>query len=77
MISEVILYFIKNLRLYNFSNHSNFHQNQFINEYARKKKDKISESRSHRVAELFSEIYVEELTFLIKKKNFIATLNFT
>ena len=76
MTSKVILYFIKDLRLYNFSNHRNFHQNQFINKYVRKKKAKISESRRPRVTEFFSEIYVEELTVLIKK-NIIATINFT
>ena len=32
-----------------------FYQNRFINEYARKKKAKFSESKSHRVTE-FSEI---------------------
>ena len=34
---------MKNLRLHNVSIHRNFYQNRFINEYARKKKAKISE----------------------------------
>ena len=37
---------MKNLRLHNVSIHRNFYQNKFINEYARKKKAKFSESRS-------------------------------
>ena len=37
---------MKNLRFYNVSIHRNFYQNQFINECARKKKAKITESRS-------------------------------
>ena len=37
---------MKNLPLHNVSNHRNFYQNQFINEYAKKKKAKISESQS-------------------------------
>ena len=72
MTFEVILYFMKNLCLHNVSIHTNFYQNRFINEYDRKKKAKISESRSlgvtesrnHGVTEFFSEIYIEELTFL-------------
>ena len=47
-----------------------FLKNRFINEYARKKKAKVSESRNHGVSEsriYLSEIYVEELTFLIIK----------
>ena len=47
MTFEVILYFMKILRLHNVSIHRNFYQNRFINKYARKKKAKISESRSH------------------------------
>ena len=31
-------------------------QDRFINEYARKKKAKISESQNHEVTEFFSEI---------------------
>ena len=46
MTFEVILYFMKDLCLYNVSIHINFYQNQSINKYARKKKAKISESRS-------------------------------
>ena len=41
MTFEVILNFIKHLRLLNVSIHTDFDQNWFINEYARKKKDKI------------------------------------
>ena len=48
------------LRLYDISIHTNFHQNRFINEYARKKKAKISESQSHEV--FYWDI--EELTSL-------------
>ena len=39
--SDVILYFMENLRLHNVSIHRNFYQNLFIKEYARKKKVKI------------------------------------
>ena len=46
---EVILNFIKNLHLHNVSIHTNFYQNRFINEYDRKKKAKIWESRNHGV----------------------------
>ena len=42
---------MKNLRLHNVSPHRNFYQNQFIIEYAKKKKAKISKSRSFRVKE--------------------------
>ena len=49
MTFEVILYFMKNLRLYNVSIHRIFYQNRFINEYARKKKAKIPEFPSFRV----------------------------
>ena len=55
MTFEVILYFIKTLRLHNVSIHRNFYQNRFVNEYARKKKAKISESRSPGITEMFSE----------------------
>ena len=65
MTSEVILHFMKYLRLYNVRVHINFDQNQFRNEYARKIKAKISESRSPGDTEFFSGIYVEEVTFLI------------
>ena len=40
MTFEVLLYFIHNLRLHNVSIHRNVYQNWFINEYARKKKEK-------------------------------------
>ena len=38
---EVILHFMKNLRLHNVSIHRNFNQNRFINECDRKRKAKI------------------------------------
>ena len=44
MTFEVILHFKKNMRHLNVSIHRNYYQNQFINECARKEKDKISES---------------------------------
>jgi hypothetical protein len=47
MTSEVIFYLMKNLRLHNISIHRNCYQDRFINEYARKKQAKISESQSH------------------------------
>ena len=56
MTFEVILYFIKSLLLHNVNIHINLYQNRFMNEYARKKKAKISESRSHGITEFFSEI---------------------
>ena len=46
MTFKVIIYFMKNLRLHNVSIHNFFYQNRLINEYVRKKKAKISESRS-------------------------------
>ena len=48
---------MKNLRLHNDSIHTNFYQNQMINECARKKK----KSRSHGMPELFIDI--EELVY--------------
>ena len=53
MTYKVILNFMNNLRFYIVSIHRKFYQNRFINECTRKKKAKISESRSHGV---FSEI---------------------
>ena len=44
--------------------HRNFYQNQFINEYARKKKANIPKFQSFAVSEFFL-LGVEELTFLI------------
>ena len=46
MTSKVILFLMKNLCLYNVSNHRFFffYQNLFKNEYARKKPAKISDS---------------------------------
>ena len=46
MTSEVLLYQMKSLRLHNISNPRIFYKNQFINEYASKKKAKFSESQS-------------------------------
>ena len=46
MTYEVILYFIKKLRLYIVSIQRNVYQNRFINECANKKKAKIPDSRS-------------------------------
>ena len=46
MTFEVILYLIKILCHHNVSIHINCYQNQFINEYPRNKKAKISKSRS-------------------------------
>ena len=53
MTSEVILYLMKYLRLFNVSIHRDFYQDRFINKYDRKKKAKILGSKSHGV---FSEI---------------------
>ena len=52
-MTEVILYLMTNLRLHYVKIHRNFYQDWFINEYARKKKAKISEFQSHGVAEFF------------------------
>ena len=41
MTSMVIFLSIKKLSLHDVSNHRNFYQNQFINEYATKKKLKV------------------------------------
>ena len=50
MTIEVMIYLMNNLRLYNVSIlRFFFYQNQFINEYASKKRAKISESRSPKV----------------------------
>ena len=56
---EVILYKMKNLRLYNVSIPINFYQNRLINECARNNLAKITESQKPVVF-----FYVEELTFL-------------
>ena len=53
MTFEVILDFMKNLRLHNVSIHRNFEQNWFINECDTKKKLK---SRNPGVPKFFSEI---------------------
>ena len=53
MTSEVILYFMKNLHLRNVKILRNVYQNQLINAYARKKKAKISKSRSLGATEFF------------------------
>ena len=43
-----------------------FYQNQFINEYARKKKAEISESRSHRVTESRGFLVRYRRTYVLK-----------
>ena len=53
MTFEVKLSLIKNERLFIVSIHSNFHQNQNINECLRKKKAKFPESRK---PEIFCEM---------------------
>ena len=64
---EVILYFMKNLPLHNFRIHRNFYENRFINEYAIKKKDKISESRSLLV--IYKITYVPKNSLKYRQKN--------
>ena len=66
MTFEVIIYFMKNLRLHNVSIHRNFYQNRFINEYDRKKKAKISESQSLEVTESRSHRVTESQSFLVR-----------
>ena len=56
MTFEAILNSIKHVYLFNVSIHRSSYQNRFINEYARKKKAKISEFQSPGVTEFFSEI---------------------
>ena len=71
MTFEVILYFMKNLCLHNVSIHTNFYQNRFINEYDRKKKAKISESRSLGVPESRSHgsfLVRYRRTYVLKKR---------
>ena len=68
MTFEVILYFMNNFCLHNVSIHRNFDQNQFINEYARKKKAKISESRSHGMTESRSFLVRYRRTYVLKNK---------
>ena len=65
MTSEVILHFMKNLRLHNVSIHRNFYQNRFINECARKKKAKIPESQSPRVPESRSFLVRYRRTYVL------------
>ena len=62
MTSEVILNFIKKMRLYNVSIHIKykFDQNWFINKYARKKK-----AKSHGVPEFFLVRY--RRTYILNK----------
>ena len=65
MTFEVNVYFMKNLRLHNVSIHRNFDQNRFLNEYARKKKAKISESRSPGVTESWSFLVRYRRTYVL------------
>ena len=44
-----------------------FYQTRFINEYTKKKKVKISESRSHRVHESLSFLMKYRRTYALKK----------
>ena len=74
MTFEVIIYFMKNLRLYNVSIHRNFYQNRFINEYARKKKAKISESWSFGVTESRSFLVRYRRTYVLNKTMFCKHL---
>ena len=55
---------MKNLFLLNVSIHRNFYQNQLINKYARKKKPKISESRSPGFLEFF--LIKHRRTYILK-----------
>ena len=74
MTSEVILNFIKNLHLHNVSIHRNFFKNRFINECAKKKKDKIPESWSHEIPESRSFLVRYRRTYVldnIKFKNYL------
>ena len=66
MTFEVILYFMKNLCFYNVSIHRKFDQNRFINEYAKKKKAKISESRNHGMTESRSFLVRYRRTYVLK-----------
>ena len=68
MTVEVKLYFIKNLHLDNVSIHRDFYQNQFLNEYARKKKAKISESRSPGITESRSFLVRYRRTYVLNKR---------
>ena len=70
MTSEVILYFIKKMRLHNVSFHINFYQNWFINKYASRKKAKISESRSF-------QWDIEKLMFLKITSSYLIWSNFS
>ena len=67
MTSEVILRFMKNLRLHNVSIHRNFYQNRSINEFARKKKAKIPESRSPVIPESRSFLVRYRRTYVLNK----------
>ena len=68
MTSEPILYFMKNLRLHNVSTHRIFfYQSRFIKEYVRKKKARISESRSFRVTESQSFLVRYRRTYVLKR----------
>ena len=55
------------MRLHNVSIHRNFYQNQFINEYTKKIKAKISESRSHGVPESRSFRVRYRRTYVLNK----------
>ena len=56
---------MKNLRLHKVSIHRIFYQYRLINEYAREKKAKISESQSPRVPESQSHGITELQSFLV------------
>ena len=67
MTSEVILYLIKNVRLYNVSIQINLYKIRFINECARKIKAKIPESHIFRVLQSQSFLVRCRRTYVIKK----------
>ena len=60
---------MKKLWLHNVSIHIDFYQNRFINEYARKKKAKITESQSFLVR--YRRTYVLNKDILHRVNNFL------
>ena len=73
MTLEDILNFIKNMCLHNVSIHTNFYQNRFINECARKKKAKIPEFHRFIVSQFHSFFVRCRRTYFLNKIEIIVS----
>ena len=66
MIFEVILDFMKNLRLRNVNIHRKFEQNRLINECVRKKKAKIPKSQNPGITKTRNFLVRYKRTYVLK-----------